>query len=172
MNFGTRPSRVEAVERCLHAVDAHAVGVHLDLDDVGLVGAEDRYRAGIGRRLGDHDVAGVEQRLAHEVDDLLAAGGDEQVVGLDAAMPSASITCDDAVLELVEALRRPVLERRARRRRRPTRAISAAKSSAGNVLVSGRPPASEMTSGRAVTAIRSRIAEDFMPWVRRANSPA
>ena len=31
------------------------------------------------------------------------------------------------------------------------RAISAAKSSAGNVLVSGSPPASEMTSGRAVT---------------------
>ena len=53
-----------------------------------------------------------------------------------------------------------------------TRAISAATSSAGNVLVSGSPPASEMTSGRAVIAIRSRIAEDFMPWVRRANSPA
>ena len=53
-----------------------------------------------------------------------------------------------------------------------TRAISAAKSSAGNVLVSGRPPASEITSGWAVTAMRSRIAEDFIPWVRRANSPA
>ena len=44
-----------------------------------------------------------------------------------------------------------------------TRAISAATSSAGNVLVSGRPPASEITSGRAVMAIMSRIAEDFMP---------
>ena len=53
-----------------------------------------------------------------------------------------------------------------------TCAISAAKSSAGNVLVSGSPPASEITSGCAVTAIRSRIAEDFIPWVRRANSPA
>ena len=53
-----------------------------------------------------------------------------------------------------------------------TCAISAAKSSAGNVLVSGSPPASEITSGCAVTAIRSRIAEDFMPCVRRANSPA
>ena len=53
-----------------------------------------------------------------------------------------------------------------------TRAISAATSSAGKVVVSGRPPASEMTSGRAVMAIMSRIAEDFMPCVRCANSPA
>ena len=86
-------------------------------------------------------------------------------------MPSAAITCDDALLELLEALGRPVLER-ARGASTATCAISAAKSSAGNVLVSGSPPASEITSGRAVTAIRSRIAEDFMPWVRRANSPA
>ena len=53
-----------------------------------------------------------------------------------------------------------------------TRAISAAKSSAGNVLVSGRPPASEITSGRWVTAIRSRIADDVIDCVRFANSPA
>ena len=52
-----------------------------------------------------------------------------------------------------------------------TRVISAAKSSAGNVVVSGSPVASEMTSGRAVTAIMSRIADDVMPRVRRANSP-
>ena len=38
--------------------------------------------------------------------------------------------------------------------------------------VSGSPPASEMISGRAVTAIRSRIADDFIACVRRANSPA
>ena len=50
-----------------------------------------------------------------------------------------------------------------------TLAMIAAKSSAGNVLVSGRPPASEMTSGRSVIAIRSRIAEDFITRVRCAN---
>jgi len=50
--------------------------------------------------------------------------------------------------------------------------MSAARSSAGNVDVSGSPPASEMISGRDVMAMRSRIAEDFMPCVRRANSPA
>ena len=52
-----------------------------------------------------------------------------------------------------------------------TRDISAAKSSAGKVVVSGRPVASEITSGRAVTAIMSRIAEDVMPRVRLANRP-
>jgi len=52
-----------------------------------------------------------------------------------------------------------------------TRAISAAKSSAGNVVVSGSPPANEITLGCAVTAIRSRIAEEATPRVRRANSP-
>ena len=52
------------------------------------------------------------------------------------------------------------------------RCATAAKVSGGKVLVSGSPPASEITSGRAVTAIRSRIAEDFMTLVREANRPA
>ena len=38
--------------------------------------------------------------------------------------------------------------------------ICAANVSGGKVEVSGRPPASEITSGRAVIAIRSRIAEE------------
>jgi hypothetical protein len=48
--------------------------------------------------------------------------------------------------------------------------ISFAYSSGANVLVSGSPPASEITSGRSVSAIISRIAELFMPRVRAANS--
>ena len=52
------------------------------------------------------------------------------------------------------------------------RAISEARSSAGNVLVSGSPPASEITSGRAVIAMRSRMAEDFMTFVREAKRSA
>lgn len=51
-----------------------------------------------------------------------------------------------------------------------TRDISIAYSSGANVLVSGRPPASEITSGRSVSAIISRIAELFIPRVRVANS--
>jgi hypothetical protein len=47
-----------------------------------------------------------------------------------------------------------------------------ARSSAGNVEVSGRPPASEMTSGRSVIAIRSRMAEERRACVRDAKRPA
>ena len=52
------------------------------------------------------------------------------------------------------------------------RVIWAAKLAAGKVEVSGRPPAREITSGRAVIAIRSRIAEERITCVRRANRPA
>ena len=51
-----------------------------------------------------------------------------------------------------------------------TSAISFAYSCGENVLVSGSPPASEITSVRSVSAIISRIAELFMPRVRAANS--
>ena len=83
MNFGRRPVALELVERRLELVDAHPVAVHRHLHDVGLVGAEGRHRARVGRRLGDDDVAGIEQRLADQVDHLLAAGGHEHLVGVD-----------------------------------------------------------------------------------------
>ena len=51
-------------------------------------------------------------------------------------------------------------------------AVMAAKVAGGNEDVSGRPPAREITSGRAVTAIRSRIAEEVITRVRAANRPA
>ena len=51
-----------------------------------------------------------------------------------------------------------------------TCAISFAYSSGGKVEVSGSPPASEITSGRSVSAIISRIAEERIPRVRAANS--
>ena len=50
-----------------------------------------------------------------------------------------------------------------------TSAISLAYSCGSKVLVSGSPPASEITSGRSVSAIISRIAELFMERVRAAN---
>ena len=52
------------------------------------------------------------------------------------------------------------------------RVICAAKLRGGKVEVSGRPPASEITSGRTVIAIRSRIAEERITLVRSAKSPA
>ena len=51
-------------------------------------------------------------------------------------------------------------------------ALRRAARSRGNVRGSGKPPANEITSGRVVIDIMSRIAEDFMTRVREANSPA
>jgi hypothetical protein len=105
---------VEALELGLQQVDPHAVLVELDLHDVGLVGDEDRDRARIRGRLGHYDVARVDQRLAHEVDHLLPAGRDEQLVGLD-VHPLGGHHRGDALLDVLGALRRPVLERARRR---------------------------------------------------------
>ena len=86
-------------------------------------------------------------------------------------MSSAAITCTMQSLTSSSPSVGPYWSARAEAST-ATRAISAAKSSAGKVEVSGSPPASEMMSGRAVTAIRSRIADDFIACARCANSPA
>ena len=88
------------------------------------------------------------------------------------SMPSAAITVTMASPHGGHALRRRVLQRAGASRRRRSCESSAASDSAGKVDVSGRPPASEMTSGRSVMAMRSRMAEDFMTEVREAKSPA
>ena len=87
------------------------------------------------------------------------------------SMPSAAITCTMHSLTSSRPSVGPYWSAFAEAST-ATRAISAAKSSAGKVEVSGRPPASEMISGRAVTAMRSRIAEDFIACVRCENRPA
>jgi hypothetical protein len=83
-------------------------------------------------------------------------------------VPSAAITCSMTSLRSRMPSVGPYWSARAVESTASLDMI-AAKSSAGNVLVSGSPPASEMTSGRSVMAIRSRIAEDFIPRVRFAN---
>ena len=90
MNLGRRP-RARAPSGWLELVDAHAVAVHRHLDDVGLVGAEGGDRARVGRRLGDDHVTRIKQRLADQVDDLLTAGGDQDLVRID-VIPSAAMT--------------------------------------------------------------------------------
>ena len=50
---GRRPSPSSRASTVFELVDPHPVLVALDLDHVGLVAAEDRDRAGVGRRLAD-----------------------------------------------------------------------------------------------------------------------
>ena len=86
-------------------------------------------------------------------------------------MPSAAITSTMHALSSSMPSVGPYCSARAHSSA-PMWDISDENDSAGNVLVSGSPPASEMMSGRWVTAMRSRIAEDFIPRVRVANRPA
>ena len=161
MNLGRRPCACRRVERGLELVDRHPVVVDVDLHDVGLVGAEGGHRPGVGRGLGDDHVAGVDQRLADQVDHLLAAGREDQVLARDVGVLGGHDL--DHALHRARRCRRSVRTaapaRSSRRRSRPSAARSG---SGGKVEVSGRPPASEMTSGRSVSAIMSRIAEERM----------
>jgi hypothetical protein len=66
----------------LEALDDHALVVDLDLHVSRLVRAEGRQRAHVGRRLDDDLVARIEEDLRHEVEGLLGAGRDHDVVGI------------------------------------------------------------------------------------------
>ena len=102
--------------------------------------------------------------------DMMAITSRPEIISLAGGLPDTSTFPAELLAKLMSGV---AAESSARAEASAaTRAIRAATSSAGNVVVSGSPPASEMISGRAVIAIMSRMAEDFMPCVRRAKSPA
>ncbi len=80
MNFGRRPSPSSRSEVRLELVDRHPVGVHLDLHDPRLVGVERGHRPRVGGGLGHDRVARIDERLAHQIDHLLAAGRHDHLV--------------------------------------------------------------------------------------------
>ena len=84
--------------------------VERDVDDPGLVGGQRRDRAGVRRALGDHDVAGIDERPQRERDRLLAARGDQDAVGLG-DHPVLGHQPADRLAQLEQALGRPVLQR-------------------------------------------------------------
>jgi hypothetical protein len=86
-------------------------------------------------------------------------------------VPSSAITSAMQLLSTVRPSVGPYCSDRAVEST-ATLLMIAAKDSDGNEAVSGSPPASEMMSLRSVSAMRSRIAEDFMTFVRAAKSPA
>ena len=138
MNFGRRPSRSSRSSVSSSTSTRMPSLVHLDLHDVGLVGAERRHRARVGRRLGDDHVARVDERLADEVDHLLAAGRDEQLAFVDRhALGRHHL--GDAVRGAGEALGRPVLERSRARLLARRVAISDAYVSGGKRRRVGQP---------------------------------
>ncbi len=87
------------------------------------------------------------------------------------SMPSAAITWAMQSLRRAKPSVGPYWSARAQFST-ATVPISAAYESGGKVEVSGSPPASEITSSRSVSAIRSRIAEERITLVRCAKRAA
>ncbi len=75
---------VQRGEGAVEGVRVEPVVVHRGVDDLGLVGAEDPERADVAGGLGDHDVARVAEHPGDQVERLLRAGGDHDVVGVRA----------------------------------------------------------------------------------------
>ena len=96
------------------AVHLHAVAVDRRADQIGAVQAEALDRREKGRTFDDHLVARVDQRLAQQVQRLLAAGGDDQLLGRQIGHALARHERGQLLAQGVVALGRTVLQRRAR----------------------------------------------------------
>ena len=92
---------------------SRALVVAVDRHEARLVGAEGLQRAEVGRRLDGDRAAGVEQHLAHQVQPLLRAGGDEHARGVGAQALPLQIGGDPLAQRRV-ALAGGVLQRVAR----------------------------------------------------------
>jgi hypothetical protein len=122
------------------------VVVHRDVPDVGLVAGQRPDAADVGRALGEHDVAGVEEALGDQLQRLLAADGDDQVVGVrrDALVVH---DLDQQLAQLRAALAAAVLQR-GRAGVADHRATTSSTASRSSAEVSGIPPAKDTISGR------------------------
>ncbi len=105
------PRGAQQGQRLLERLGDQAVLVHLHVVHVGLVRAEHPERADVGRRLGHHHVAGIDEHSRHQVQALLRARRDHHVVGVggDALHPH---DVEDLLPEGLVALAGAVLQRR------------------------------------------------------------
>ena len=143
-----------------------AVGIDLNLLDVGLIGGEDRQRTDVGRCFGEDDISWIDEELGDNVNGLLRTGGDDDIlgVGVDAfeLHDLGNLLTQTRKSLPVTVLKRssPILA--------DHRAVASASRSRGKSLRLGIPPARETTSGRAATAKSDRVSEARKPWARAA----
>jgi hypothetical protein len=74
------PLAAQVRDRLAQRLGDEPVLVHRDVHDARLVRPEHAHRTDVARRLGEHDVAGVEEQLRHEVERLLRPGRRHDVV--------------------------------------------------------------------------------------------
>ena len=80
----TRVVLADARQFLFQQVHAHALVVEGDAADVGLVGGKRLQRAQVRGAFGQHDVARIDERLGDQVERLLRARGDHDVLRLHA----------------------------------------------------------------------------------------
>ena len=133
--------------------------------DLGLERLEDHQGGDIARRFGEHDVARIDEELGDELEGVLRAGRDDDVVdaGTDAFERH---DLEDVLAQRGDPLTRAVLQGDAALKSRMTRSIAPSIRSRGRAETKGMPPASETTSGRDATANRARTSEAARPAVR------
>ena len=94
----------------LESVGVHALPVHRCRHELGAVQAEALDGGQEGRAFDDHLVAGGNEGLAQQIQRLLAAGGDDQVLGRHALVALAGHESGELFAQRVVALGRAVLQ--------------------------------------------------------------
>ena len=157
---------LEADDHLLQGLRNDASGINGYLLHVGLVGRKDGQRADIGGCFGQDDVARIDEELGDDVDGLLRAGGDDDVLGV-ALMPSRAMTLVICSRNCGMPCPFPYCSARPPSSR-IIREVASARRSSGRSLRLGIPPASDTTSGREATANNDRVSEARRPWARAA----
>ena len=101
--------RAHAADRLLQGLGNDAVLVHRYVHDVGLARAEHAQCAHVGGGLGEDDVARVHEELRDEVEGLLAARRDDDVVRVGADDTVVAHDLGDALAQHLPALAAAVL---------------------------------------------------------------
>ena len=164
--------RPQAVRRAapLELVDLEPVLVHRHGHDLGLEPAEGHDRAEIRRRLDEHRVAAVEERLADQLERLDPAARDQQLVVAGPPVPAPLEPSGDGVERARQPARRRVLECGRLAARGELGEQLPPPGSRGNVSGSGKPPANEIRSGRPRNPSTNAMPSPTSPRVLSAKS--
>lgn len=157
---------LEVGQRLGQRLGYETVRVHRNVDDIRLVGLEDPEGADVAGGLGHHHVARVDEDPGDQVEGLLRAGGDDDVIGM-------ATTRFGAITSRIRSRRpgSPWPEPYCMAtvpRSETSLASDRLTTSSGRACRFGIPPARETTSGRLATAKSARISEAVMPRVRAA----
>src|SRR6185437_2683319 len=83
LQTGDFAALVESLKQGFEDIEVKSVGVHRYAEYADAFAGQHAVVDEVGRRLGDDDVAGVEQHFAEQIEQLLRAGGDDHFFGAE-----------------------------------------------------------------------------------------